>query len=543
MSSRAGGTIGAAMQSGRFLLGLLAVSCSLAAQAQIPTATVTGGMVKGKAVDGVSIFRQIPFAAPPVGDLRWKDPQPVQPWQGVRDATELGAPCVQPAMFAAGLDRPPSEDCLYLNLWTPAKTPDERLPVLAWIHGGGFFAGSALGDTSAYAQRGIIVVNIAYRLGAFGFLATPELSAESGHGSGNYGLLDQIAALEWIRDNIAQFGGDPNRVTIVGESAGAFSVNALMASPLAKGLFERVIAQSGSIFVPEPKEPVKGGETAFWNGLSLPALQARETFGTAWLEGLGADDMAAARMLGADALLAAQVAVPFEKFWPNVDGYVIPAEGYRLWAEGRFSDLSLLVGFNSDEMAGFPPALRGFIGSEISPEDFEAKVREAYGDFAPAIIAAFPHATGRETARSTKMIANSLNFIVPAITWARSQAEHGQKAVYAYMFHQTLPRSPDGAPHGSEIPLQFVPLEKAPFPDRPDLDLDLDLDLAERMQSYWANFIETGNPNGGGQPHWPEFELDTQMLMKLSSDTRPIEIPDKDRFELFERYFAARRTK
>src|SRR5215471_18727919 len=266
---------------------LLAVS---PVHAQVQEADVTGGKVSGVVANGIVSFRGIPFAAPPVGELRWKAPQPLKPWIGVKQATRFGPSCVQDETIARILGATPemSEDCLYLNVWTPAKAASDNLPVMVWIYGGGFVGGQTsvpLYDGTKLAEKGVVVVSVAYRLGAFGFLAHPELSKESRKGSGNYGLQDQIAGLKWVQANIAKFGGDPNKVTIFGESAGGMSVSMLAASPLAEGLFQRAISESGGNFGGPKRKPTEGGVTS-------PALDVAEADGKRFLEKLGVKDIA-----------------------------------------------------------------------------------------------------------------------------------------------------------------------------------------------------------------------------------------------------------
>ena len=275
-------------------LGLLG---SLPAAAQVQTVAVTGGSVEGVVSNGIVSFKGIPFAAPPIGDLRWKAPQPVNPWTGVKKADKFAVKCMQDPNMSAIFGGPPAvgEDCLYLNVWTPAKTAGDKLPVMVWIYGGGFFGGetsSPAYDGTRLAEKGVVLVSVAYRVGVFGFLAHPELSQESRTGSGNYGLRDQIAGLKWVKENIARFGGDPSRVTIFGESAGGISVSMLAASPAAKGLFTRAISESGGSFAP-PRFGQEGGQ-------SVAPLKVAEAAGQAVLTRIGASDIKAARALPAD---------------------------------------------------------------------------------------------------------------------------------------------------------------------------------------------------------------------------------------------------
>src|SRR5689334_20530300 len=280
------------------LCGLVVLSLGAwRADAEVLTARVTGGQVEGVAANGIVAFKGIPFAAAPVGELRWKKPQPVVAWSGVKKAAAFGASCVQDAQMLQFVQAPPavSEDCLYLNVWTPAKAAGDKLPVMVWIYGGGFAAGTTASrtyDGTGLAKKGVVLVSVAYRVGAFGFLAHPELSKESGKGSGNYGLQDMIAGLQWVKANIAKFGGDPTRVTIFGESAGGIAVSMLAASPAAKGLFHRAISQSGGNFAP-PRLASEGGQNA-------PTLKVAEATGVEFLAKLKAADIKAARDLPAE---------------------------------------------------------------------------------------------------------------------------------------------------------------------------------------------------------------------------------------------------
>src|SRR5689334_6720033 len=284
-----------------------------AARAQVQSADVTGGKVQGVVVNEIASFKGIPFAAPATGENRWRAPQPVVPWKGVKDANHFAPACVQDTAFAVRLGAPSdvSEDCLYLNVWTPAKTANDKLPVMVWIYGGAFVGGGTnwpLYDGTRLAEKGVVLVTIAYRVGVFGFLAHPELSKESGHGSGTYGLQDQIAALKWVRDNIAKFGGDTHRVTIFGESAGGISVSMLAASPQAKGLFQRAISESGGSLAP----PNEG------SGAGVPTLAAAEATGTRFFTTLAVSDLKAARAIPSDKVLAATRGFR-GTFWPAVD--------------------------------------------------------------------------------------------------------------------------------------------------------------------------------------------------------------------------------
>jgi para-nitrobenzyl esterase len=355
-------------------LVLLSVLPIHAVQAQVTQAKVTGGAVSGVASDGMTIFKGVPFAAPPVGDLRWKAPAAVTPWSGVKQADGFANACMQ-APNSQGNTAPVSEDCLYLNVWTPAKSASEKIPVIVWIHGGGYTGGSTsipLYDGSGYAKKGVVLVSLAYRLGPYGFMASPELSKESGHGSGTYGILDLIAGLQWVQKNIAAFGGDPKNVTLFGHSAGSGAVNFLAASPLTKGLFHKVIAMSGASFTPLQKS-AQGGF-----GMSIPALQTAEATGSAFLAKLGVKDIAEARKLSADAV-------------------------------------------------------------QVAPADFEKQMKEQFGVNAPAVLAVYPHANDDEATRAARHVRNDTSFGWNMWTWAREQSSQGKGKVYSYYYNNHAP--------------------------------------------------------------------------------------------------------
>lgn len=517
--------------------GVISITMALAitaagpsVMAQIVRARVTGGTIAGTVVDSLSEFKGIPFAAPPVGAFRWKAPQPVKSWHGVRQATAFGPACMQSAFGGGGGPVPSgisvSEDCLYLNVWTPAKTPGEKLPVIAWIYGGGFTGGmtsSPLYDGTHFAQKGVVFVSISYRVGSFGFLATPELSRESGHGAGNYGLLDQIAGLKWIQRNIAKFGGDPSKVTLLGHSAGGFSVCMLAGSPLAKGMFRAVIAESGSNFTPPEDSP--------WAGTTIETLRMSETAGESWLKSLGAANLAEARALPAEKLLAAQRARGGPRFWPPVDGYVIMGDQYERWKHGQFNDTPILVGDVSDEAAGF--GVR-----KTDPAAFEAMVRSGYGKEADAILAAYPHATDAEATRSNTQLASDTIFDWNQYTWARLESSYGKHKAYVYYFNLPTARDPNGSSHGQEVAYVFGNLG---LPGRP-APTEKDRAISQEMQDYWVNFATKGDPNGDGLPVWPAFTEASPQVMMFGADPGPAAIPHEDRLKVLDAYYSWRRA-
>jgi para-nitrobenzyl esterase len=508
-------------------IAVASVACAAPALAQIAQADVTGGRIAGTVGDGVSQFKGIPFAAPPVGEMRWKAPQPVTPWSGVRQTVAFGPACMQAAALAARMAPGVSlsEDCLYLDVWTPAKTASAKLPVIAWIYGGGFTGGmtsAPLYDGANFARKGVVFVSLSYRVGALGYLATPELSTESGHGSGSYGLLDQIAGLKWIRANIARFGGDASKVTVLGHSAGGFAVSMLAASPRAKGLFRAVISESGANFMPPQDAP--------WAGGSIQTLRMAEGGGKTWLDSLGAANIAEARKLPVDKIMAAQESKGAPRFWPPVDGYVIPADQYRLWKQGRFNDTPILVGDVSDEAAAFG-------ARKIEPAAFETEVRQGYGKDADAILAVYPHATTEQATRSATQLRSDTGFEWSQYTWARLQSAHGRNKAYVYWFDRPSAANPNGSSHGQEVGYVFGNLGVGGRPQPTAQDRA----LSQQMQGYWVNFATHGDPNGPGLPQWPAFKEGDPLVMRFGVNPGPAPIPNLERLKVLDVYYAWRR--
>jgi para-nitrobenzyl esterase len=453
---------------------------STTAQAQLPQPVPTTlGLVQGEpATSGsmrMSVFRGLPYAAPPVGENRWREPQPAASWSGVRMADRLAPRCVQRG-FAVGADQAPaSEDCLYLNVWTPAANATAALPVLVWIHGGGFFAGSGGEATTTgtnLASHGAVVVAINYRLGAFGFFAHPQLTAESPHhSSGNYGILDMLAALQWVKANITAFGGNPDNVTIVGESAGAYSVGALIASPLSAGLFKRAILQS------------------FWSGFFLnpqPTLAARETQGNEQMQKFGAVDIAHLRQATTQQI--------FEKLPVtgaiSVDGYLLPKTASLIFAAGTQQPVDVLAGSNSNEAAFFGPG----------PQTLAAlhDYANRFGILTDAFARLYPAADNSKI-QPAYYQAFSTEMAWHAHRLARYQKERGQHA-YVYYFSRVPPgQEARGATHVSELAYVFNQLEQNPK------WTDVDRALSGQMAQYWVNFAASGNPNGKDLPTWAAY--------------------------------------
>ena len=481
--------------------------------------TASGVLEGVVSADGkVRTFKGIPFAAPPVGPLRWKAPQPAARWTGVRKAADYPPRCMQGPIYSDMIfhDSGPSEDCLYLNLWMPANPGTAKLPVMVWIHGGGFAAGASSEprqDAGNLSKKGVLVVSVQYRLGIFGFFSLPELARESGrNASGNYGLLDQVAALRWVHDNIATFGGDPDNVTIFGESAGSFSVSALMASPLAQGLFKRAIGESGAFFGDtlraKPRAETEKADLEF----------AKSSFGT--------DSLAALRARPADEVLQISLKPQGLRFVPNIDGYFLPEAPSAIYAQGKQSHVPLLAGWNLDEGSWRQILAR----DEPTPQSFAAHVKSLYGANADAILKLYPAADSAQVKRSAGDLASDRFIAYSTWKWIEMQAKTGKAPVYRYEFDQTLPL-PDNAapgaepaaPHASEIEFVFQALSSKKLPWRPE-----DRKVADLMGTYWTNFAKTGDPNGEGVPRWPAYgSQGGYQVMHLAAE--PYAAPDVHR--------------
>ncbi len=452
------------------------------------------------ALSGVRVLKGIPYAAPPVGTLRWHAPHPAEAWSGVRPADAFGATCMQdpppPGSFYQ-LEffeeiEPMSEDCLYLNVWTAASGADEARPVMIWIHGGAFRQGSGSMpsfDGTALAEKGVVVVTINYRLGVFGLMAHPGLTAETLHrASGNYGLLDQVAALQWIRRNIAAFGGDPSNVTLFGQSAGAASVNQLMASPLTEGLFHKAILQSGSAFA-------FGGNSS---------LESAEQTGLAFADSLAASSVYALRALPADTIHAHARQFGFS---PNVDRYFLDDDVQTVFREGRQAAVPVLIGSTSDEGTPmFGPGLTAKVFREMSARN--------YGEDVDRYLSLYPASSDEQAGRSFSD-AFSDRLAWGAHTIARL---HDEADVFLYRFSRVPPgRDPDRyrAYHSAELVYVFDALHAVDRPWTP-----IDRQIADQMSSYWAYFAATGDPNGSELPRWPVYDPATRIGMEIGDERR-----------------------
>jgi len=513
-------------------VAVLLVSAVALGQTPDPVRT-RSGLVQGTVKDGITVYKGIPFAAPPLGDLRWRPPQPPAAWSGVKVADKFAPACMQVpiSMPALGIDTVQvNEDCLYLNVWTPAKSANDHLAVMVWIYGGGFtIGGTSIGqyDGMNLAKKGVILVSVAYRLGAFGFMATPELTAEQGGHSGNYGLLDQIAGLKWVKQNIAAFGGDPNRVTIFGESAGGISVSMLSASPLAKGLFQGAISESGGNFGPEKH----GNENE--GGANMISLATAEKNGTAVLAKLGVPSIAEARKKSAEEVMK-NSDTGLGGAWPIFDGYVLLGDQYKLYEAGKYNDTPVLIGTNADEGALFVPT--------ASSAPYQASIHAGYGEYADKILAAYPGDTDANALRSSRDMFRDTAFAWPTWAWARLQAKTGKGKVYVYYFNHrpSYPDAPQfkdwGASHGSEIQYVF-----GNFPAGANVSA-ADHAASEQISSYWVNFAKHGDPNGAGLPKWPAFTDANQQVMELNDPSKAIAVPHIEKLKALDGYFAWRRS-
>jgi para-nitrobenzyl esterase len=483
------------------------------------------GLISGVSTDvpGVSVFKGIPYAAPPVGDLRWRPPQPPAKWDGVRKADEFADSCVQnlsrshnPWTAEFMVQNQASEDCLCLNVWTAARSASDRRPVFVWIHGGAFTEGSgevAVYDGAELAQKGLVVVTINYRLGIFGFFTHPELTKESSHNaSGNYGLLDAVAALEWVQKNITAFGGDPRRVTVAGQSAGASAVHALTASPLAKGLFHRAIAESGSGL-----------------GRRNRNLAEAEKDGVKFADAKGAHSIRELRVMSAKDLIGGGGGM---RFAPVVDGWFLPADIAEIFAQGKQNDVPMLTGLTADEGSAAPTYGR------IKADDFKKQVQQRYGDLAETFLKLYPSDDDAQSSLSQKQSAREQG-LVSMYLWAAERARTGKAKAWTYYFSRGIPwpEQPQYAAfHTSEVPYVFGNFKRLNRPWEP-----VDRQLSATMMAYWVNFATTGDPNGKGLPHWPAFDDKNHTTMELGEKTQPRPVADAARFEFFEKFFARQR--
>ena len=508
----------------------LILLCPISLNAQSPTAKTEAGLVAGyfNQDKSVAVYKGVPFAAPPVGDLRWREPQPLKPWSGTMACQKFSASPMQntpkPFMmwsqeFIAPAE-PLSEDCLYLNIWGPAKPPAVKLPVMVLIYGGGFVSGSAacpIYDGEALAREGILFVSINYRVDIFGFLSHPQLTLESPNkASGNYGLMDQIAALQWVKRNIAAFGGDPDRVTLNGQSAGSLSVQALVASPLTKGLFRGAIAHSGASFT-----------------LFSKTLAEAEKTGQAISQKTGKFDLESLRKIPADSLLAVSNTFPFLTFSAITDGYVIPEDMRTIFQNKRNNNVFLIAGWVTGD-ANILKLARASSPGILEPpyqsmEEFNEWASKTYGDKKNDFLKIFPARTEEEAKQSQDKLSLLQFAPYPDQQWASLNSSSG----YLYQFTYVPTDKPGfpnyGAFHGADVPFALHTLKQW---DRPWMDTDYHVE--KYLSSYWLNFVKTGNPNGKGLPEWKKFDSRDGNIMEFGKEPTLKPGLFKDEFNVLE---------
>lgn len=522
--------LNASVLSRRILLGwVVAITATSAlASTSTPETTIAAGRLSGTrdAKTGLNEFKGIPYATAPVGPLRWKPPQPLTAWTGVRKADHFGPRCMQRPVFSDMVFRSDgmSEDCLYLNVWTPADSSRKKLPVLVYFYGGGFIAGDGSEpryDGTSLAQRGIVTVTVNYRLDVFGFLASTDLAAESPeHAAGNYGLLDQRAALQWVQRNIAAFGGDPDQVTIGGESAGSMSVSAQMASPLSKGLMHRAIGESGAML---------------GNLNPTPLAQATRE-GEAFARRAGARSLDQLRAMSAQVLLDAAGQKDVPEFRPTVDGYFLPRPPEAIYEAGEQAHIPLLLGANSQE--GSYVSL--FEDLAPTPDNYRAAVQKRFGEHAAEALKLYPGQTEADIKASGTALAGDQFIAFSTWQWMRLHRQTGQAPVYYYYFTQARPAKRDrsstpdaGAVHSGEIEYALGNLSGNDV----FAWTAADHHVSNIVQGYWVRFIKTGNPNGAGLPKWPvAADKDGGLLRQvIGADTHPMVDRDAARYEFLQR--------
>ena len=534
----------------------MATSKSTAKCTDYTVVKIDAGLLSGvRTTDGaVRAYQGVPYAQPPLGELRLRPPQPAVPWRGVRPADKFGPRCFQPSRAPESIgwfgSEPESEDCLTLNVWTGAASPDERRPVMVWFHGGAYYLGSGalpIFDGEQLARRGIILVTVNYRLGRLGFLAHPALSRESPQrASGNYGLMDQIGALAWVRNNIAAFGGDPKCVTIFGQSAGSFSVSVHMISPVSRGLFHRAIGQSGAAFGAI-------GDTSA-TGDCTQSLEAAEKSGAALAATLGAKTAAQLRALPARELqLAGRGADPksggvfdparaargaWDTSYAITDGYIVPESAAQVFARGGQHDVPLIAGTTENEGATMPPA--------PSLAAYIEQAKADYGAQADEFLRLYPAGNDLEARYANKAVIGDRNFIYQNWRWVRWQAATGSAKVFHYRYNKRPPFPPGatysedtgerlGAFHGTEIPYIFHNLHVRDWPWT-----YVDRQLSESISNYWANFARNGDPNGAGLPEWPQFSERHPTVMHFNDTPTVGGVPHLERLQFWEAFYERR---
>jgi para-nitrobenzyl esterase len=517
------------MRAGVALATIVGMAGVAAAQTRTAAVNTETGPVSGLIAGGVAAYKGIPFAAPPVGDLRWKAPQPPQTWTAVRQADQYASDCMQKPFGgdAAPLGTPPAEDCLYLNVWTPAERASAPRPVMVWIYGGGFVNGGSspsVYDGAAFARRGVVFVSMNYRLGRFGFFAHPALTAETPKGPlGNYGFLDQLAALQWVKRHVAAFGGDPGNVTIFGESAGGGSVNALMISPLARGLFHKAIVESGGgrsrgpISMRHIRQPgANGAPSAEALGVAFAKKAGITADGVEALRALRA--LPPAAIVGEMNLMAQQ---PDTYSGPMIDGVFLTEEAEPAFRAGRQAKVPYMIGANDREFGFFAP-----------PADRAAALFEPFGaDKASALEAYDPQ--GANPSEAAVQLMSDQAMVEPARLLARLHA--AVQPTYAYRFSyvaSSLRAKEKGALHATEIPFVFATV-KAKYGDAATAE---DIAMGEAMNAYWVAFAKTGDPSGEGRPRWPAYQAETDQILDFTvAGPKPGPDPRRERLDFGDR--------
>ena len=491
--------------------GLMAMVAA-GAQPLLRTHVETGDVEGTPDGTDLAVYKAIPYAAPPVGDLRWKAPQPALPWEGVLKAEDVAKWPPQPEKSYVNYDMM-SEDCLYLSVATPAKSVDEGLPVMVFIHGGGFCTEHYGGELwQSLARRGVVTVSVEYRAGALGYLAHAELAKENPEGhSGNSGMLDLIFALQWVQRNIHSFGGDPAKVTIFGESAGAMSCNILCASPLAKGLFRACISESG----------------AFMSPLNLIDQMSAQMLGYMFMNQMQKKSIEEMRQMDAKSLTGNDAR--FQGSTPIIDGYVIPAPLYDLYQKGEYNDVPVLIMHNSDEGA--------VEFDSVSVETYNQMISQLPGHWSDSLKVLYPGRTAEERLYSLRDAVRDLNFGWPAYAWATLQKQTGKSPVYvAYLAQKSdttvyAKGNRRGAAHADDI--MYL---KGAFDDKAD-KYPQEKRVGDLMQQYWVNFAKTGgDPNGNELPAWPVFDEQKPTVMQFNNGASLVDVPNKDRIALLDRF-------
>lgn len=508
------------MKQKLIITALASLASIFSLNAQILKTTVAQGEIEGELHQGFALYKAIPYAEAPVGNLRWKAPVPKKSWKGVYKSEKWGGrPYQKVDPNQNGNDIPMSEDCLYLSVETPAKDKNEKLPVFVNIHGGAFATGSYSGTQESFVREGIVYVSIEYRLGPLGFMAHPEASKESADGiSGNYGIYDQICALNWIHNNIAAFGGDPDKVTICGESAGGISVSILCASPLCKGLFRAAISESGGSFCPV----AAANASPIGLGATTAPYKDAEKKGLDYQKKLNAKNLKQMRQISGEELINAGSSW---QFWPVVDGKAITGDIYKLYQQGTYNDVDVIVGYNSDEGSLFM--------HQMTLDNYNAMLKQ-FGPLGEKAKEVYPATNDKEALYAVQDIFRDTAFGWGTWAWANLQSKTGKSNVYMYYFDQqsqnSILKNTRGATHVAEMPFIYS-WNWGPM-------TDVDKSMAEILPQYWINFIKTGNPNSTGLPYWTTYKQGEATVMNMHNGFHLSKAPNQPQMDFWEMVFA-----